>query len=150
MIHGTTRLRDRQSPGKGLNTGEERQHATRDPCALLPGNIPSASSAAMPDISGAVTEERQGVVIAIEVTAGAKEAVFPADYHEWRRTIGCRVSAPAREGRANRAVIKLVAGTLGIPASSVSILSGATSSQKRVLVTGLDLRQVLGRLVRED
>jgi hypothetical protein len=40
MIHGTTRLRDRHSPGKGLNTGEERQHATGDPCALLPGNIP--------------------------------------------------------------------------------------------------------------
>jgi len=32
--------RDRQLPGKGLNTGEGRQYATGDPRALLPGNIP--------------------------------------------------------------------------------------------------------------
>jgi len=100
----------------------------------------------MPDGSGAVSEERQGVVIALEVTAGAKVAVFPSGYNEWRRTIGCRVPAPALEGRANRAVLFLVAEKLGVPASSVSILSGAASSQKRVLITGLTRQQVLERL----
>jgi uncharacterized protein (TIGR00251 family) len=150
MIHGTTRLRDRQLPGKGLNTGEGRQHATGDPRALLPGYIPSGKrSLKMPDLSAAVTEERQGVVIAIEVTAGAKEDVFPAGYNEWRRTIGCRVSAPALEGRANRAILKLVSGTLGVPTTSVSILSGAASSQKRVLVTGMGRDQVLGNIARD-
>ena len=100
----------------------------------------------MPDISGAVSEERQGIVIAIEVTAGAKEAVFPSGYNEWRRTIGCRVPAPALEGRANKAVITLIAGKLGVPASSVSILSGQSSSQKRVLVTGIGKKELIGRL----
>ena len=103
----------------------------------------------MPDISGAVSEERQGVVIAIEVTAGAKEALFPAGYNEWRRSIGCRVQAPAIEGRANRAIIKLVAETLGIPSSSVNIASGSVSSQKRVLITGVSRQQVLARLAVE-
>jgi uncharacterized protein (TIGR00251 family) len=145
MIHGTTRLRDRQSPGKGLNTGEERQHATGDPCALLPGNIPFHGDP-VPDISEGVTEKRQGVVIAIEVTAGAEEAGFPSGYNEWRRTISCRVAAPAIEGRANKAVIQLIAERLGVPASSVRILSGATSSQKRVLVAGMNRQQVLDRL----
>jgi uncharacterized protein (TIGR00251 family) len=145
MIHGTTRLRDRQTPGKGLNTGEERQHATGDPCALLPGNI-LFTVILLADISGAVSEERQGVVIAIEVTTGAKEAVFPSGYNEWRRSIGCRVTAPAIEGRANKAIIRLVAENLGVPASSVSILSGATSSQKRVFVAGKGKQQVLDRL----
>jgi uncharacterized protein len=98
------------------------------------------------DISGAVSEERQGIVITLDVTAGAKEASFPAGYNEWRKSIGCRVSAPALEGRANKAVMKLVAEALGVPASAVSILSGATSSQKRVLVTGVNRHQVLGRL----
>ena len=138
MIHGTTRLRDRQTPGKGLNTGEERQHATGDPCALLPGNI-LFTVILLADISGAVSEERQGVVIAIE-------AVFPSGYNEWRRSIGCRVTAPAIEGRANKAIIRLVAENLGVPASSVSILSGATSSQKRVFVAGKGKQQVLDRL----
>ncbi len=100
----------------------------------------------MPDSSGAVSEDRHGVVIAIEVTAGAKEAVFPAGYNEWRNTIGCRVPAPALEGRANKAIISLVAETLGIPASKVSIASGSTSSQKRILVLGLSRQQVLDRL----
>jgi len=100
----------------------------------------------MPDISGAVSEERQGVVIAIEVTAGAKEAVFPAGYNEWRRTIGCRVPAPALEGRANKAVLLLIAAKLGVPATSVSILSGSVSSQKRVLVTGIAKKELIGRL----
>jgi hypothetical protein len=135
-----------RKPGKGLNTGEERQHATGDPCALLPGNIPFKTVMQLPDISGAVSEERQGVVIAIEVTAGAKEAVFPSGYNEWRRTIGCRVPAPALEGRANKAVLFLIAGKLGIPVTSVSILSGAVSSQKRVLVTGIGKQDLLARL----
>jgi uncharacterized protein (TIGR00251 family) len=104
------------------------------------------SGDSMPDVSGAVSEVRQGVVIAIEVTAGAKEAAFPSGYNEWRRTIGCRVSDPALEGRANKAVVRLVAGTLGVPVSSLTILSGAISSQKRVLVTGMSRRQVLDRL----
>ena len=134
-----------KEPGKGLNTGEERQHATGDPCALLPGNIPFHGDP-MPDVSGAVSEERQGVIIAIEVTAGAKEAVFPAGYNEWRRTIGCRVPAPALEGRANKAVLALVAGKLGVPVSSVSILTGATSSHKRVLVASISKQDLLTRL----
>jgi uncharacterized protein len=102
----------------------------------------------MPDMSGAVSEERLGAVIAIEVTAGAKEAVFPAGYNEWRRTILCRVHAPALEGRANKAVLSLIAGKLEVPSTSVSILSGAVSSQKRVLVTGIGKQDILVRLGR--
>jgi len=104
----------------------------------------------MPDISGAVSEERRGIVISIEVTAGAKEALFPAGYNEWRRSVGCRVSAPAIEGRANKAVLNLVAERLGIPGSSVSIRSGAAASQKRVLVAGLSRQQVLDRLATKQ
>jgi len=100
----------------------------------------------MPDISEAVTEEQQGVIIAIEVTAGAKEVVFPSGYNEWRHTIGCRVTAPALEGRANKAVIRVIAKRLDVPGSTVSILSGSASSLKRVLVVGVGRQQVLERL----
>lgn len=141
-------MRDRQQPGKGLNTGEGRQqplviHVRYCRATFLLNGDP------MPDISGAVSVERQGIVIAIEVTAGAKAAVFPSGYNEWRRTISCRVLAPALEGKANRAIVRLVAETLGVPASSVSILSGIVSSQKRVLVTGINREQVLERLDSE-
>jgi len=100
----------------------------------------------MPDLSDAIFKDRQGVVIAVEVAAGAKDALFPSGYNEWRRTIGCRVHAPALEGRANREVLLLIAKKLDVPASSVRILSGAASSQKRVLVSDISRQQVLDRL----
>jgi len=104
----------------------------------------------MTGIADALSEVQNGTVISIEVTAGGKKEVFPAGYNEWRKTIGCRVSAPALEGRANRAVIELVARTLGRPVASVSILSGATSSQKRVLVEGMSANDLLTCLKKPD
>ena len=100
----------------------------------------------MPGIADALSEDRDGTVIAIEVTAGGKKAAFPAGYNEWRKAIGCRVPVPALEGRANRAVIDLIAGTLGRPAASLSILSGARTSHKRILIAGMGKADVLRRL----
>ncbi len=88
----------------------------------------------------------EGTIIALEVTTSAKNDSFPAGYNMWRKTIGCRVTAPAVEGKANRAIISLVSEVLAVPATSVSIQSGATSSQKRVLVTGIDKKDLLDRL----
>ena len=102
----------------------------------------------MPDFSQALFEDRHGTRIALEVTAGSKVELFPAGYNEWRKTIGCRVSAPALEGRANKAVMALIAARLGIPGSSVSIQSGATSSLKKVLVSGMQKDEILARLLQ--
>jgi hypothetical protein len=102
--------------------------------------------APMPDIADALLEDRHGTIIALEVTTGAKNDSFPAGYNEWRKTIGCRVTAQAVEGKANHAIITLVSEILAVPATSVSIQSGATSSQKRVLVTGLNKKGLLLRL----
>jgi uncharacterized protein (TIGR00251 family) len=100
----------------------------------------------MPDITDALFEDRHGIVIAIEVTAGAKTSAFPAGYNEWRKMIGCRVTAQAVEGKANKAVMALVSESLDVPASSVSILSGSTASQKRILVKGIVKADLLKRL----
>jgi hypothetical protein len=100
----------------------------------------------MPDIADALFEDRRGTVITLEVTPNAKHDSFPADYNMWRKTIGCRVTAPAVEGQANRAVITLVSEKLAVPPATVSIQSGATSSRKRVLVTGMKKKDLLDRL----
>jgi len=100
----------------------------------------------MPDIADALLEKRQGTIIALEVTTGAKHDSFPAGYNEWRKTIGCRVTAPAVEGKANRAIITIVSEVLAVPSTTVSIQSGATSAQKRVLVTGMKKKDLLDRL----
>jgi hypothetical protein len=108
----------------------------------MPGNI-LITGLPMPDIADALSEERDGTIIFIDVTAGAKADLFPAGYNEWRKAIGCRVRAPALEGKANKAIITLIAETLKLPVSSVSIQSGATSSQKRVLVAGVARNDLL-------
>jgi uncharacterized protein (TIGR00251 family) len=144
VIHGTTRLRDRHTPGKGLNTGEERQqplviHVRYCRATFL-------LTVFMPDIADALVEERNGTIISIDVTAGSKTELFPAGYNEWRKAIGCRVTAQALEGKANKAILALIAGTLDLPLSSISILSGATSSQKRVLIAGVAKSDLVLRL----
>ena len=112
----------------------------------MPGDIPLRMVESMPDFSDALLEDRHGTIIALEVTTGANKDSFPAGYNVWRRTISCRVTALAVEGKANRAVITLVSNILGVPATSVSIQSGTTSSQKRVLVSGIDKKDLLLRL----
>jgi uncharacterized protein len=112
----------------------------------MPGNIPLRIVESMPDLADALLEDRRGTIIALEVATGAKSDSFPAGYNVWRRTIGCRVTAPAVDGKANRAVITLLSERLAVPANTVSIQSGVTSSQKRVLVTGIDKKDLLDRL----
>jgi uncharacterized protein (TIGR00251 family) len=102
--------------------------------------------ALMSTMADALFDDRDGTVIAIEVSAGAKSALFPAGYNEWRKAIGCRVTAPAVDGRANKAVIGLISATIGVPASAVSLVSGLTTSQKRVRIAGVTSAQLAGQL----
>ncbi len=48
-----------------------------------------------------------------------------------------RLTAPPEKGRANRALRELLADRLGVATSSVEILSGHTSRQKRLRVCGV-------------
>jgi uncharacterized protein len=49
-----------------------------------------------------------------------------------------RVSAPPEDGRANDAVLKLLAERVGLPRRAVSIVSGHSGREKVVKVDGLD------------
>ncbi len=57
-----------------------------------------------------------------------------------------RLSAAPVEGRANEALVKLLADRLGVPRSRVAILRGMASRNKVVEVTGLDDEEVRRRL----
>lgn len=56
-----------------------------------------------------------------------------------------RVSAPPDKGRANKAVLKLVAKTLGLPKSAVSLTGGERDRAKTVAAAG-DLAEIVARL----
>ncbi len=57
-----------------------------------------------------------------------------------------RVTAPAQEGKANSALVELLAGLLGVPRGRVRILRGLTSRDKVIAVDGLDSEEVSKRL----
>ena len=57
-----------------------------------------------------------------------------------------RVRAAPEGGRATEEARKALAGALGLPASAVTLLGGATSRTKRFEVSGLTTREVEVRL----
>lgn len=100
-----------------------------------------------PDISGAITETSDGIIVTVDVTTGSKRAVVPAGYNKWRSAIICRVSAAPIAGKANKEICKEFASVLGISEQQVTIVSGHTSTKKRVLISNLDMNVLTKRLL---
>ena len=56
-----------------------------------------------------------------------------------------RVAAPAVDGAANHAILRLVAEELDVPRSAVRLAAGATGRRKLVTVDGIEPAAVLAR-----
>jgi uncharacterized protein (TIGR00251 family) len=56
-----------------------------------------------------------------------------------------RVAAPAVDGAANTALVRLLADELGLAARDVRIVAGARSRQKLVMVDGIAAETVVAR-----
>lgn len=56
-----------------------------------------------------------------------------------------KVMAPAVEGAANNALIRLLAEELGIARRDIRIVAGASSRQKLVVVEGIDEDAIVAR-----
>ena len=56
-----------------------------------------------------------------------------------------RVMAPAVEGAANNALIRLLAEEVGVARRDVRIVAGATSRQKLVVIDGVDAEAIVAR-----
>jgi uncharacterized protein (TIGR00251 family) len=85
-------------------------------------------------VKGPIVPVAGGVRLLVEVTPGASRDEFPAGFDTWRGRIKAKVSAPASDGKANRALVELVGRYLAVPASAVEVEQGATDRRKTVLV----------------
>jgi len=56
-----------------------------------------------------------------------------------------RVAAPAIEGAANQALLRLLATELDIPKRDVRLIAGAASRTKLVVIEGIDPERILER-----
>jgi uncharacterized protein len=79
-----------------------------------------------------------GLSIALRVTPrGGRDGIDGIEQlSDGRNVLKVRVRAIADGGEANRAVLALLAKSLGVPKASVSLLSGATSRLKQIAVEG--------------
>jgi uncharacterized protein len=81
--------------------------------------------------------------VRLRVSPGANSAHVVGRHGEtWK----VRVAAPAEGGRANEAVVRLLAQTLSLSRDAVTLVSGHGARDKIVQLTGLDSTQIEQRL----
>ncbi|CUU14404.1 uncharacterized protein YggU (UPF0235/DUF167 family) [Bradyrhizobium sp. JR7.2] len=90
-----------------------------------------------------------GISIALRVTPrGGRDDIDGIEQlADGRSVLKVRVRAIADGGEANKAVLVLLAKSLGVPKASVKLLSGATSRLKQIAVDGDPAR--LGEALRK-
>lgn len=77
---------------------------------------------------------REGVIVTVKVTPRARHEDITAAGPD--AAVRVRVTAPAEGGKANAAVIALLAKRWDVPKSTIEIAAGASGRLKRVLVRG--------------
>ena len=67
------------------------------------------------------------VTLTLHIQPGAKKSEIAGLYGD---ALKIRLAAPPVDGKANEALIRFIAETLGLPKAAVSLKSGQTSRQK--------------------
>lgn len=88
-------------------------------------------------------ERRDGAVLRVVVQPGARRDELAGPHGD---AVRVRVTAPPVGGRANEAVLRVLARVLGVDPGSLTVTAGATGRRKRVLVRGLAAAEVEARL----
>jgi uncharacterized protein (TIGR00251 family) len=85
----------------------------------------------------------QGVILRLKVQPNAARTHPRGLWRSEAETrLKLRVAAPPVEGKANKAIVRWIAGALGVRSSSVRIIRGERDSAKTLLIEGADLRNV--------
>jgi uncharacterized protein (TIGR00251 family) len=90
-----------------------------------------------------------GLVVAVRLTPrGGRDAIEGIErLADGRAVLKVRVRAAAFEGRANAALVRLIADALGVASRSVHLVAGAAARTKRVKIAG-DGTAIAGALSR--
>ena len=97
------------------------------------------------DLSGAVRDVPGGVELSVFCQPQAARSALIGMHGG---ALKAKVKAPAVEGRANRALLDLLAGALGVPRGRLTLVSGEQSRNKRIRVEGVDVESALAAILR--
>jgi uncharacterized protein len=79
----------------------------------------------------------------VKVVPGARRSEVAGRHGDG---VKVRVAAPPEDGKANRALLEVLADALGVRASDLSIIRGHASPHKVVEIDGMDLELVWKKL----
>lgn len=80
-----------------------------------------------------IIENDSGIIIPVKVQPNASKERIVGEYNGQLKVA---VTAAPEKGKANKAIIKLLAEKLDTKISSIRIISGETSREKRVFIDG--------------
>jgi uncharacterized protein len=82
--------------------------------------------------------EAGGLVLSVRLTPkGGRDAIEGIEQlANGQHALKARVRAPASDGEANAALVKLLARTLGVPPRDVHLVAGLSARLKRVKIVG--------------
>jgi uncharacterized protein (TIGR00251 family) len=110
------------------------------------GGSPGPADRSSPEAGGwapAIRATSDGAVLWVHLQPGAREEGLCGWHGD---ALKVKVRAPAVSGRANEALLAVLAVALGVPAGTLSIVSGATSRAKRVGFAGVGVPELGARL----
>ena len=90
-----------------------------------------------------LTDHAEGVVLPVRAQPRARR---PGIVGEKGGALKLAVSAPPEDGKANQALIELLADGLGVRRAQVELLAGVTSRDKKFLIRGLASTELEKRL----
>jgi len=90
----------------------------------------------------AVRQVEDGVIIDLDISAGAKETAVQG-YNPWRKRIEMRLSERAQKGKANAELISFLSLLFNVHSRNIQIISGSTNSKKSVKIIQAQAEDIL-------
>jgi len=94
-----------------------------------------------------LTVHPRGAILPVRAQAGARRNGIVGEHNGMLRVA---VTAAPEKGKANKAIVAVLSDALQTPKSSIELVAGETSNQKRFLIAGIDtekLRIAIERLI---
>ncbi len=90
-----------------------------------------------------ITDHADGCILSVRAQPGARRNGIVG---EQAGMLKVAVTAPPDKGRANNAIVAVLAETLGLKRSDIELIHGPTSRQKGFLVRGMTAERLQNRL----
>jgi len=101
----------------------------------------------MGDLGEIIKKYQDGATIPLFVTPNCRNCIFPAGFDEWKNRVEIKVKAKAQDNKANKDVLKTVAGFFNTKIKNVYILSGEKSREKIVFIKGSSVEFISNKLM---